>query len=839
MQLKDYQIRALREFEAFLVKLRQKEDKFAPLYSALKEAGAPLPDPAKKAWEELFPQRSYIERVNAVREPVTNICLKIPTGGGKTLLACHALGSVNRVYSHSNSGMVLWIVPTEQIYKQTLKALKDRSHPYRQALDMASSGRTKIIEKNDAFAPEDVRDSLVVLIMMLQSANRKNQDYLKAFKDSGKFQQFFPEEGRYDLYEPLIKEHGLDVGESDMFDRRGAKTSLGNVMKMLRPVMILDEGQKASSFLARETIFSLNPSLVIELTATPIDYVSNTLVSIGGLDVLKEGMIKLDMHVTTKGSDDWKDTMRESLAKWESLVKEAEKLRSNKRIYIRPICLIQVERTGKNQRDGYRVHSEDVRDFLINESGRSTDEVAVKVSGLDELGDKDLLSPDCPINFIITKQALQEGWDCPFAYVLTILTNPKAKLAITQLVGRILRQPYATKTGIPELDESYVICRRSETRSLMNEIRDALKSEGLGDLNNQIRADIGDGGARQNLIEIGYRKQFLHLADNIYLPRFVIDKPPKPRSLDYEMDLLSAVDWSIFDLTFVDTYSLVNVNTADIEEAISLSENTVDAIRRTTVKKKIVYLEPDPVFLSRQISDIVTNPWDAFRIADGSINKLTEMHDYHLVGANLNMFIEELRSRLFIFRDEQAHSRFKKLIEEETLRFYLIKDSDGRPHKKPTKLIPKEGIVKLEHSSVEPLQSSLFEVEERRDYNDFEKDIALCLDKQAKLLFWYRNISRAGYGVQGWQENRIFPDFLAHTDEVDDRSTVYVIESKGTHLADFSDTKYKEKVFKTINDIGKVHEWTELGLKFPEQKFVFRVVHQASWAKQIAELIGE
>ncbi|MDP8240380.1 MAG: DEAD/DEAH box helicase family protein [Candidatus Hatepunaea meridiana] len=838
MQLKNYQIRTLREFEAFLVKLRQKEDALTPLYPTLKAVGSALPDPAETAWKEIFPQRPYVKRVNAVNEPVPNICFKIPTGGGKTLLACHALGSLSRVYRHSNSGMVLWIVPTEQIYKQTLKALKDRSHPYREALDKASGGRTKIVEKSDTFAPEDVRDSLVVLLMMLQSANRRNQDYLKTFRDSGKFQQFFPEEGRYDLYESLIAEHGLDVGISDMFNRRGARTSLGNVMKMLRPVMILDEGQKASSFLARETIFSLNPSLVIELTATPIDYVSNTLVGIGGLDVLEEGMIKLDMHVTTKASEDWKDTMRESLAKWEYLVREAEKLLSNDSVYIRPICLIQAERTGKNQRDGSRVHSEDVRDFLIKEAGRSPEEVAVKVSGLDELGDSDLLSPDCPINFIITKHALQEGWDCPFAYVLTILTNPKAKLAITQLVGRILRQPYATKTGVAALDESYVICRRSSTHSLMDEIRNALKSEGLGDLDNQIRADIGDGGARQNLIEIGYRERFRHLADNIYLPRFVIDKPPKPRSLDYEMDLLSSVDWSDFDLSFVDSYSLVKVNAADIEEAISLAENPVIAIKRTVVHKNVVYLEPDPVFLARQISDIVPNPWSAFSIAQSSIETLTGKYDYHQVGANLNMFIEELRQRLFIFRDKQAHNRFKQMLEDETLRFYLIKDSKGKPHKKPTKLISSDIGFKLAHSAIDDLQRSLFEVEDRREYNELEKDIALCLDKQAKLLFWYRNISRAGYSVQGWQENRIFPDFLAHTDEVDDSSTVYVIESKGTHLADFSDTKYKEMVFKTINDIGKVHEWTELGLKFPEQKFIFRVVHQASWAKQIEEMTG-
>jgi len=175
VQLKKYQLRSLREFEAFLQKLREKQDAVEPLYPTLKSIGSPLPDPSEIAWKELFPSRHYVKRTNAVNEPVPNICLKIPTGGGKTLLACHALASLNRVYRHSNYGIVLWIVPTDQIYRQTLKALKDRDHSYRRALDNASGGRTKIVEKDDKFEPEDVRDSLVVMVMMLQSANRKNK----------------------------------------------------------------------------------------------------------------------------------------------------------------------------------------------------------------------------------------------------------------------------------------------------------------------------------------------------------------------------------------------------------------------------------------------------------------------------------------------------------------------------------------------------------------------------------------------------------------------------------------------------------------------------------------
>jgi len=115
-----------------------------------------------------------------------------------------------------------------------------------------------------------------------------------------------------------------------------------------------------------------------------------------------------------------------------------------------PICLVQVERTGKDQRGSGLIHAEDVREFLIRDCGIAPDEVAVKSSDKDDIEGLNLFARNCPVRYIITKQALQEGWDCAFAYVLTILTNPASKNNLTQLIGRILRQPGARKTKIKE-----------------------------------------------------------------------------------------------------------------------------------------------------------------------------------------------------------------------------------------------------------------------------------------------------------------------------------------------------------------------------------------------------
>ena len=72
---------------------------------------------------------------------------------------------------------MLWIVPTTQIYDQTLRALKDRDHPYRQQLDVASAGRTLVLEKTSGFRPQDVDERLCVLLLMLPSANRETNAY--------------------------------------------------------------------------------------------------------------------------------------------------------------------------------------------------------------------------------------------------------------------------------------------------------------------------------------------------------------------------------------------------------------------------------------------------------------------------------------------------------------------------------------------------------------------------------------------------------------------------------------------------------------------------------------
>ena len=460
MILKEYQKRALETVELFLQRLTEWRARQAKFLEDDPEATF---DWVGRAWEKTAPARSYLARRNGLGEPLPSFCLKIPTGGGKTLLATKIIDLVNVHYRRQPRGLVLWIVPTTQIYNQTLKALKDRGHPYRQQVDLASGGRTLVLEKTSGFGPRDVEDNLCILLLMLPSANRETKAQLRMFRDSGGFDRFFPADDNAARHRELLKR----TPNLDTFEQEGdlwapqVKTSLGNTLRLLRPLIVLDEGHKAYSRNAKATLEGFNPCMVVELSATPPKG-ANVLVEISGRELNAEEMIKLDLRISNRASTNWRDTLLASIEHRQRLEDEARNYEGATGVHIRPICLMQVERTGRDQRRPGVVHAEDVREYLLRHPQIGAEQIAVKTSQKDDLKEMDeaggLLSRDCPIRFIITKQALQEGWDCAFAYVLTILTNPGSQSALTQLVGRILRQPYARKTRVPLLDESYVFC---------------------------------------------------------------------------------------------------------------------------------------------------------------------------------------------------------------------------------------------------------------------------------------------------------------------------------------------------------------------------------------------
>ena len=137
-----------------------------------------------------------------------------------------------------------------------------------------------------------------------------------------------------------------------------------------------------------------------------------------------------------------------------------------------------------------------------------------------------MLADGCPIEWIITKSALQEGWDCPFAYLLVSLNNTGSQLAMTQLVGRILRQPYVEKTPFDGLNESYVFCLNRKSSDITREVKRALEQEGYeGDAESVVDRSESGGNLekkREATIRKEFRPFYREFKGKIYLPRFCI-----------------------------------------------------------------------------------------------------------------------------------------------------------------------------------------------------------------------------------------------------------------------------------------------------------------------------
>ena len=378
MELKDYQTRTLDAFTRWLNELTAARLESEQHVRYFENQGWAVPEGVgnypKTAWQKLaetgevaHPTRPYVDRTADAKFPIPHVCLKVPTGGGKTLLGAAALQRLNR-----GSGLVLWMVPSNAIYRQTKEKLWDRQHPYRQMLERGSGG-VKVLEKDDLFTAADIEHYLCVMLISLQSANRKNnKEFLRMFRDSGRYPSFFPDSDDV-LGDGKLRNEYADLEPYDK--ERPVAHSLVNVFKMVRPVVVLDEAHKAYGQKGSEneqfvrSVNRLNPSLVIELSATPSVSKSNLLVDVAGKELKDEEMIKLPVQVTSYANADWHHTLGQAHAKLDDLQKEACSLSNNEGRYIRPIAVVRVERTGTDQRDGERIHAEDVREYLTHNLG--------------------------------------------------------------------------------------------------------------------------------------------------------------------------------------------------------------------------------------------------------------------------------------------------------------------------------------------------------------------------------------------------------------------------------------------------------------------------------------
>jgi type III restriction enzyme len=830
MELKRYQERVVGEVKLFLDVLT------AQLASGNKHASL-------DAWDEvrgILPIKGeYRPRKNSLGKDVPTFCIKVPTGGGKTLLATHILGLIfhSILKSRNGSGLVLWVVPSDQIYKDTLKALRDRRHPYRESLEFALSRRIEVWEKHEIFrlTPGQLHTNLNILLLKLASTNRETREQLKFFRDSGgNIVQHFPPENDPEKHNELKAQClNLDMlGDGD--GQNGLiKTSLGNLVRLSEPAVILDEGHKATSDLARTTIEGFNPSVVVELSATPHKE-ANVLVRVTGKDLLDEQMIKLPMNIANSNQQSWKNCLTQAREKREHLAKLAERHYRSTGKLIRPIVLIQVQRTGKDQRDAGFVHSEDVKQHLMQREGVAESAIAIKSSEKDDIEGIGLLDEGCAVEWIITKAALQEGWDCPFAYILVSLNNTGSQQSMTQLVGRVLRQPYVERTRFDELNESYVFCLRRKAADISREVKKALEQEGYEGEAASVVDRSGDDGTtpqkRHAIIREEFRRYYKEFEGKIYLPRFCVKEKNGYEALDYFRHLLSRVEVALFDYSGIDWNLAASLDAAkDSVYRLTLEQDDLEtveereSIARETddqVKAWLAASLPFDHYSQKQLREIVN------RVCE-RLNHLTPQ-----ISGRLALVKFELRERIVGFiesgTDRQTHEAFENLFNRKAIAFYL-ECVEGRFEIPPK--IDVRGTRKLIHDDNEQVQRSLFDYVPD-DLNDYEKSVALFLDRHPEVLWWYRNlVGSECFAIQGFKRNKIYPDFVVQQGRSrKPMASVVVVESKGKHLKGNEDTSYKRKVAGYFQKVGYKVPWQKLAKDFDDSTFRFQVLDEGEYA---------
>lgn len=396
---------------------------------------------------------------NAVKG-VPRVTVKVPTAGGKTFIACNALKPIFDSFPLDKPQVVVWFVPSDTILKQTYKNLNDTSHPYRQRIDAHFNGNVKVYDKEallfgQGFNPVEVKEQLSILVLSVQSfVETVRKGLPRAYRENENLAEFVSH----------FKDLKANLDNVD-------DTALIQVIAYLNPVIVIDESHNFEADLRVDMLNNINPSFIFDLTATPRNK-SNIISFVDAIKLKKNNMVKLPVIVYNH--QDTTEVLSSAIQMQKNLEAKAKVQEVNGGKYIRPIVLFQAQPKTKDD----NITFEKIKNSLI-EIGVPENQIKIKTANKDEIKKLDLMSRDCEVRYIITVNALKEGWDCPFAYVLASLANKSSSVDVEQILGRVLRLPYVTKHQEDLLNYSYVFTSSNNFLNTLDKIILGLNKSGF------------------------------------------------------------------------------------------------------------------------------------------------------------------------------------------------------------------------------------------------------------------------------------------------------------------------------------------------------------------------
>lgn len=783
-----------------------------------------------------------VPQYNNAISGVPHICTKVPTGGGKTFMACAALKRIFDAIPPDKSKVVVWLVPSDPILVQTIKNLTDVTHDYRLRLDRDFGGRVGVYTKDQLlsgqqFSPDTVREMLTVCILSYGSLriDSKKKDVRKVYQENGNLKAFA------DYFK------NDDVLLADTPD-----TALIQVLRYLSPVVVVDESHNAGSDLSVEMLNNLNPSFVLDLTATPRKN-SNIISYVDARELKKENMVKLPVVVYNR--NDRHSVINDALRLRNQIERQAVSEEQSGGEYIRPIVLFQAQPKTSDDSETF----DKIKEMLID-MGIPEDEIGIKTSKVDTISKQNLMSRACKIRYIITVNALKEGWDCPFAYILASLANKTSTVDVEQILGRILRQPYAKQHRGGLLNSSYVLTCSRDFRATLDKIVEGLNKAGFSrkdfrlseperelpqtppesitqmelfenstaldtdtfddirtqdikaaleaeenladsditamirqaekqaqQYNNEVKESgsfgyIG-GELGDMLNQNGIQPQFREEARAVHIPQFFLQSIPDLFGDAYE--LLEPENLSVgFSLSGQDAQVSFELATGEMYTVDVQEEGEAIPKYKRTAKNESEYIReflaalPPEKKIDQCTKMIVSNLNRSNRYASAELEEYVR----RIVG---NMTVDELTAM------ETAIPIYAKKIQKkiETLediyrenQFYKWLDS-GKVVCRENYALPS---VITPAYTVDSIPLSLYEAE-RDDMNDFERQLIDVIVSQKNIRWWHRIIDRRGFRINGFINH--YPDFMVMTKS----GRLILVEAKGDYL-DGDDSKTKLKL---------------------------------------------
>jgi type III restriction enzyme len=823
MELKPYQQQVINDLSLFLEHIQESKNVPDAFYDFWlhhpKTPLTPFPGTAIEPYKNNIPR-------------VPHICVKVPTAGGKTFIACNAIKTIFDSFSYDKPKAVVWLVPSITILDQTLKNLKDPGHPYRQKINAHFGNKVEVFDKatllqGSGFNATTVKEQLNILVLSFDSIRTANKEGRKVYTENGSLQSF----------ESL-------VGNEE-------EISLMKVIQFLNPLVIVDESHNAESDLSVTMLREFNPCFILDLTATPRKN-SNIISFIDALELKRENMVKLPVIVYNH--QDKTEVVNSALQLQKRLELQAidEEKKGGK--YIRPIVLFQAQpKNGKNfqSEEEEKSNVQKLKEKLI-ELGIPAEHIKIKTANINEIKGIDLMSRDCEVRYIITINALKEGWDCPFAYILASLADKSSAVDVEQILGRVLRQPYVMKHQFPLLNVSYVLTASSKFLDTLDNIVKGLNKAGFSDKDYKLAdpallEEVRQTEPLEQLTVFDSQTEITEdISSDIDTSRLVV---PTTELLNQTVSVIEetaleqtktfdkmVADWDTYQTPpapteiqqLVKTYSMkgifkeqaeslrlpqffMNVPKNDLfgmntEDVLLESENLFQGFALSKADTNIIFDSNTAALYKVDLDETKKEHTPTFVKIDGHAKEriITYILDPTRKDSrlkNLTKRIMEIIGNMYPIADREIEKYVTRILEDFTDEHYLdfanneytytdkIKQkirslSEQHAEKRFRDLLDTDAVfMKPSYSlathitpgdTAKDIAKSLYEKEGKM--NGFEEHVINEIGNMENILFWTRNSDKRGFRINGFINH--YPDFIVQTKS----GKTILVETKGDHL---------------------------------------------------------